>query len=790
MADARCPMCGKSNPAERDTCQYCQARLKPFQVSSPADETETPAGNVPGPKKKEGSETGTPDWLQSLRHPDQAGQLSQSSEESASDWLGGLREQSSMEGELESADEQPLWSPEEQASSGEFPDWLNRLEATKPDSGPVEQPEWFAKEQQDHKPPEGELPDWLRGSASTGEEQPPSETQDWLSSAPEVPTLGETPSLGETPPEAQPELGGLPDWLSTEEPTAPAPVPASAEPDQSGLPDWLIEGKEGSLERPAEQPAEQAAETHAAGELPDWLAAMAPTSEPAPVKTGPFEEPPEETAPPQPQPGEIEVPDWMASFMEPAESDQAAQLEQKSTASAPEAEPAAGSPDWLTELEASFPEMPVEMAGGAPAAGAVQPFTSDEMGEGLAEGELPGWLTEVSAEEAISETGVPEEQPSELTPASLPGWLEAMRPAEVPAAGEGPVEGAGPLTGLRGVLPAEPDIAIVGKPPIYTVKLQVSDAERSHADLLVKQIKQEGEAQPVPGRPVFISQHIMRLVIAAVLILSILLPLITSAPQKPEFLPDVETLDASNLIGGVTSGTPVLLAVDYEPGLSGEMDAATGAVLDFLMIKGAFLTVVSTVPTGPVQAEHLIADVNRINAHQYQSPGSYVNLGFIPGGPTGLLSFAQDPQGILPAALNGDEVWQAGPLAGINSLANFALVIVATDNPNTARAWIEQVQPNLVDIPMIMVISAQAEPIVRPYYETNPRQIYGLVTGLVGGATFEGSLGRSGNANNYWVSFRTGMLVAVLLIVLVGGVNVGLAWLSQDKDHPKREVKA
>jgi hypothetical protein len=43
MADVRCPMCSRLNPAERDTCQYCEARLKPLI-----------AGQNPAPESKPG----------------------------------------------------------------------------------------------------------------------------------------------------------------------------------------------------------------------------------------------------------------------------------------------------------------------------------------------------------------------------------------------------------------------------------------------------------------------------------------------------------------------------------------------------------------------------------------------------------------------------------------------------------------------------------------------------------------------------------------------------------------
>jgi hypothetical protein len=82
----------------------------------------------------------------------------------------------------------------------------------------------------------------------------------------------------------------------------------------------------------------------------------------------------------------------------------------------------------------------------------------------------------------------------------------------------------------------------------------------------------------------------------------------------------------------------------------------------------------------------------------------------------------------------------------------------------------------------VMVLSAQAEPLVRPYYEAIPRQIQGMVTGLAGGAAYERSMGRDGLARRYWDSYSTGIAVAGLLI-LVGGIFNALIRYSRRKQE-------
>jgi len=150
------------------------------------------------------------------------------------------------------------------------------------------------------------------------------------------------------------------------------------------------------------------------------------------------------------------------------------------------------------------------------------------------------------------------------------------------------------------------------------------------------------------------------------------------------------------------------------------MDTITAPVLQHLFDRGAYPVAVSTIATGPVQAEHLFSQMRISNGASVQANANYANLGYIPGGATGLLAFAQSPREVLPTNLQGETEWDTPALQSADTLDKFAMVVVSTDNPDVARSWIEQVQPYLGATPIVMVLSAQAEPIVRPYYNANP----------------------------------------------------------------------
>jgi hypothetical protein len=631
-------------------------------------------------------------------------------------------------------------------------------------------------------PGEGaEMPDWLSDMHTGGEEEQVEDLgsqdnlPDWLREKAEPPT-GQPSSQEEEP---------LPDWLEehpssdetlvSKEPPTPAPTdetlisgrpePPTPSGGTEGGPDWLSEllGREA----PSAQPAK---------EMPDWL-----TQEPPPAG--------EAVSPPEtPSAEPAETPDWLTGLgAQPTE--EAAPFDQEAGEGVSPFESAESS-DWLSRLG-------TESAESSPSS--VPAFTFDEeepkpeSGEG---GEtendrflatLPDWVSQVSAEE--QET--PEAGES-LAPAQLPGWVEAMRPAgtEAPSA---PVEDltgvrpemAGPLSGLRGVLVAEPDAIHPRRPPAYSLKLRVTDEQRARVALLDDLLAAEQKPKPLPAQPVITTQYISRLMIALALILPVLWVVISAsnhmALPDPDSLPGV--LDLRQQVDALPGGAPVLVAFDYEPGFSGEMDAAASAVVADLMGKGAYLVLVSTSPLGPPLAERFIANLN----DQPDSQGPYTNytdLGYIPGGAMGIISLAQTPRQLLPYSLDGLDVWSNPPLSGISKLADFSLLLVLTDDPDTARSWIEQAGPTLREknTPLVMVTSAQAEPLVRPYYEGIPRQLSGLVAGIAGGAAYENASGVSGLARLSWDAFSAGLLVSVLTILVGALVGVVSKTLISSKE--------
>jgi hypothetical protein len=777
-------MCGKANPPELEECLFCHARLKPPGSAVPAG-AEQPAA---------GGEEGLPDWLKDLRLPEEAFTTDASSESPFMQDREGLDEIGALsEDELPdwlklvqsspSDDKQEKVEPKPQESDGApaIPDWLAEVEsfAESVSAGSTE-----GRQERGEEP----LPDWLTGAGPTESE---SDVPDWLTAlSAGKENQADLASTDEAHPAEE-----LPDWVQSLEAVSPPFTEAAkttGEPQPTGEePDWLTE-----LLAEAPTPVETTEP------LPDWIeesegGAVLPLS--TDLKDLESEElaiPPlvEE---PAPQATSSEEPEWLAELqseeLPPAFTDR---MPEGTTAAPFDLEGEA--PDWLAQLGGEPPEQPI---------GSIPAFTSDEpdttppgpfeseVGAGYL-ATLPDWVSQVSAEESPVQEA--EQSESGLTPAELPDWLQAMRPVEAAAptvpfedVSDQEVESAGPLAGLRGVLVASAEPIRHRKPPAYSIKLRVSEDQQARVNLLQDLLAEEEKPRPLPTMPVITTQYFIRLLIAAVLLIPVLAGLLAGGglvnPPAGGQVP-LEVAAFHTALEALPGGAPVLVAFDYEPGFSGELNPTAKLVLSRLMVKNAFLTLVSTSPSGPALAASLIADLNSEPERNQNPYTALANLGYIPGGMMGLLSFAEAPRQVLPYTLDSVDVWNSpgSPISGVESASDFRLVLVMTNNPETARAWIEQVQPFLAASgkPLLMVLSTQAEPLVYPYFRSLTPQVYGMLAGFTGGVTYAELVGRPGFLGGVWDAFSLSFFVTALLVLVAGVIGIGAGLRSnQEKDR-------
>jgi hypothetical protein len=820
MTEIQCPTCGRPNPDNQTTCDFCGSPLGSEELDrlddllSPQDSTEEvsrlddliPQDKTPKPAPEEAP---FPDDF-SLRDelieetPQESSQLGEiSSDQDLTDSFITERIQPT----------EPLL-PEEPASKTpqDIPD-APSLEPTEPviDSpqertdipvpGPEKPEEEIHIEGDDSTPP---IPDiFLETQEPSDETVQPTEPLDdfepeqmspgfgdsgWLEMLqdPESPDQFEPePTKGPSPVKKKEtdwlekikrlnksadlvdEDSSFPDWLSVsekappkppEQPEQPVPEPSSAPPPSEEVPDWL------QMDADDEQ-------------LSEFLRRKDKTSEEfqpeIPIPTPPVDEngleepqePPEQETESPPQ---KKFPSWAADGEDlPPGEDQ----------------PIPKGLEFLAGID------PTKTAGRA-----VDPFQiEDELFEDLFSEELPNWLTSASSAGEI----LPEED--ELTVGELPGWVEAMRPVveSTDTTGlsedEDYIENYGPLAGIPSVLPAEAETALDPEKAIKKpLDLTATKTHQEYVSVLRKLISNESKIKEIKKPPTVQTQRVLRWLISILLLVTIAGTVIFGGSFQTQIPTPLQVQKTGygalhREISYIGEGQPVLIAFDYQPAAAGELHITAASVVDHIMSQRAYLSFISTQPTGPALAEYFLTSTQ--SEHEYRHNLEYINLGYLPGESAGLLSFLIAPKKIIPLAFDGSNAWGSPPLTNVNSINDFGMILVITDDPDTAKTWIEQVGVYLMDTPLLMVVSAQVEPLIQPYYLSSPQLLSGYVSGVVDSMNYESLLNKPNLATISWLPFNVGIFVAVGTIFISGLANGFLSLFSRHRARQKGDLK-
>ena len=803
MAELQCPNCGKNNPDFLDNCQFCQTPLR--------SESKLHTGDTPVKKNTGELEPILPQWLKDVRQQGRESAAQDAEEEAAKpkvqkneppDLLAGLASQSASD-EEEAPDwlasinpintSAPVDSPPAEPVSDFFDQFKeSKLPPAEPQiSEPAEVPqsdmpawmpeqsdsqaqpaeekdelsEWFSKASAEPSTPvedEAGLADWSTPADAPSyafKEPPPQpkaeEDLSWLHTLEDASKASEAPPTQQEASQSQEDLGWLND-LADATADVPPGRPATDEP-----PSWVrsLGGIEASAPaQPAEpekdisllnQSAPESAplEEKPAESSPAWLQNLgtAQEEEAAVEKVSPFTR---RTGPLRDIIDDDSIPDWLKSATE---------------------EPSMPAPgalsDWFSETDLA-PHSTVQPDSDASKVSA--PSSSDV--DSLFSVDMPDWLSNAESESADAASQPAEIAASDsLAPSDMPDWVRAMRPSEsgadlTPNRESQYTEGAGPLAGLAGVIPLAP-IGSSRRPKAVSLKLQASDEQHAGAALLEKILASETEPRPIAAPSNLASQRVLRWALSAVFLiaLSVMAYLRTTSMLIFADRP-AEVTSASSAIARLPKESKVLVVIDYEPALASELEAVSGPMLDQLVLSTQpRLEFISTSPNGTALVRRLLSNtgisVSAPNGLDYKAGEDYINLGYLPGGYTGVREFLEAPTALFSQA-------------GVSSFKEYAAVIVLTDNAESGRVWVEQLYArNLADPtffstqPVLIAASAQAGPMLQPYFSSG--QIAGIVNGLADAARYEYvNNSRPGIVRRYWDSFGVGLLIATLAIGL------------------------
>ena len=408
--------------------------------------------------------------------------------------------------------------------------------------------------------------------------------------------------------------------------------------------------------------------------------------------------------------------------------------------------------------------------------------------------DLPDWLENAAIDntDSLSTDDTAEEFDTEdllagIEKASLPSWLQAIRPPsnEVFENTDTPVirpsEDKGLLAGIDGALQTINPAETTHKPVGYGAALKVSERQKTNAALFTNLIEDtlDGditlEPEIKPKR-----RSIWRLVLAAVLLGITLLggPFLDQFAIQPALFPP-EVVSAYDVCNALPIDQPVLLAADFESAATAELRLSSQVLLEHLMRRNLNIATLSINPVGTPILTDLLEKVS-LSVDGFDLESHFVSLGYLPGGASGLHLLSTQPRNALPDTYDVKAAWNRLYLNSIQTLDDFGAVIVFSDQPESARAWVEQVQPELKDTPIIFVVSAQAAPLLQPYYESG--QISGIVPGLAGSNHYQKLLNQSAVSTNHFGVFQA-CLIFIAVVILFGGLyNLIRPPVKQDKE--------
>lgn len=400
-----------------------------------------------------------------------------------------------------------------------------------------------------------------------------------------------------------------------------------------------------------------------------------------------------------------------------------------------------------------------------------EPFKPDE---------LPDWLND----EQPVRTPEPGLKPADAIPsvddnlpkpekANLPVWLDAMRPVE--AVELASIKSEPSVIGKSNDIVAAMETIVAGgklpqvsgKPSDLGGGLKVTEQQRAHAALLSTFITNiaentEEENKTVQAKKYVIWRAFLALVFFALAVLGF--TYLNGYGLQPALFPE-EVVHTFDQINSLPLDKPVLIAGDYEAGLAGEIRWSSQPLIEHLMRRNLAIALIST---NPVNTALLTAQITKgLRAvPDYLILERVVDLGYLPGGAIAVQSLNGNFSKAVPLTAELTTTSTHALLSSVSSLQDFGAVIVITDDSENARVWIEQIQPQIAETPLLMVTSAQAAPLIQPYYQSG--QVAGLVSGMPGSLVYEHIMQTPGDSAGHLSSLQ---ILSVLMagLILVGG---------------------
>lgn len=257
---------------------------------------------------------------------------------------------------------------------------------------------------------------------------------------------------------------------------------------------------------------------------------------------------------------------------------------------------------------------------------------------------------------------------------------------------------------------------------------------------------EEGAATVVAAAPRIRARRkfdrvIFALLLAAAVIAPFFVPQLRIGSLPPaEFAADSRQRRMFDSIASLQPGDLVLVAVEYGPTAAGELDGALKVLLQHILVQRAQPVLLGGSPLGLLRANAMLDDLGRVDSlllarigrsTPFRANEDYFVVRYLSGGFVGLRALGEDPAPLLANDYQGQPT-----NLSLQSIDDFALVLVVAERAEDVRLWAEQIGA-LTGAPLLAAVGYAAEPMSEPYLGSG---IDGLLVGYGDAFTYSGML--------------------------------------------------
>lgn len=392
--------------------------------------------------------------------------------------------------------------------------------------------------------------------------------------------------------------------------------------------------------------------------------------------------------------------------------------------------------------------------------------------------EIPAWLLKIRQERIPPEDLEPAQEGSETdsTGKDLPGWLvpeeqiDLDQTLEERKAEEETRQIEVSSQVLEDDETQEVDTSELDEITAEKPVIAVSREEQAGIDQLNAIIADEGATRTVTQTIKPSSMRVSRLILGIVLIVGLSLSLfIGHIPELSQRLVQPYNLALLNWVDNLTNTSSLLVVLDYQPAFSGEMSIIAEPIIENSLPDVGEVYLLSSSPLGSLLFADLIHELGLDNEILFTDLGYFpipaYGAYYLGSHPNATWRFAHLPESTKTLSSDG-----------------YDGILILSDTFEGASAWVEQLSSLMPDIPINLLVTAQAGPMLMPYVASG--QVMGMISGISETAGTENALDQSGPDELGWHTYQIGILMLIALLV------IGAIFPGGKKGQVERETKA